>query len=381
MNDSILTMPQRQSRPLLPKLHIDLPLLTGLLLLCGFGLAVLYSAGGNDLGLVKRQLLHLGLAIAVMLGIAQIPPGRLKQAAPWVYLLGVGLLVAVLFVGDIGKGAQRWLQFGGFRFPPSEIVKVAVPLMAAWYMANRALPARIWHQMVAFVLILIPAALIIKQPDLGTAILVAAAGIFVLFFAGLGWRLILFTCIAGAVGIGVIVSYPDILDAFLHEYQKRRVLTLLNPQNDPLGAGYHIIQSTIAIGSGGLYGKGWLNGTQSHLDFLPEQHTDFIFAVIGEELGLAGITIMMMLYLFIILRGLYIAVMADTTFGRLLAGSLTMVFFIYLLVNTGMVTGILPVVGVPLPLISYGGTSLITILASFGILMSIHTHRLPARKQ
>lgn len=381
MNDSILTMPQRQSRPLLPKLHIDLPLLTGLLLLCGFGLAVLYSAGGNDLGLVKRQLLHLGLAIAVMLGIAQIPPGRLKQAAPWVYLLGVGLLVAVLFVGDIGKGAQRWLQFGGFRFQPSEIVKVAVPLMAAWYMANRALPARIWHQMVAFVLILIPAALIIKQPDLGTAILVAAAGIFVLFFAGLGWRLILFTCIAGAVGIGVIVSYPDILDAFLHEYQKRRVLTLLNPQNDPLGAGYHIIQSTIAIGSGGLYGKGWLNGTQSHLDFLPEQHTDFIFAVIGEELGLAGITIMMMLYLFIILRGLYIAVMADTTFGRLLAGSLTMVFFIYLLVNTGMVTGILPVVGVPLPLISYGGTSLITILASFGILMSIHTHRLPARKQ
>ncbi|MDX1344664.1 MAG: rod shape-determining protein RodA [Sedimenticolaceae bacterium] len=381
MNDSILTMPQRQSRPLLPKLHIDLPLLTGLLLLCGFGLAVLYSAGGNDLGLVKRQLLHLGLAIAVMLGIAQIPPGRLKQAAPWVYLLGVALLVAVLFVGDIGKGAQRWLQLGGFRFQPSEIVKVAVPLMAAWYMANRALPARIWHQMVAFVLILIPAALIIKQPDLGTAILVAAAGIFVLFFAGLGWRLILFTCIAGAVGIGVIVSYPDILDAFLHEYQKRRVLTLLNPQNDPLGAGYHIIQSTIAIGSGGLYGKGWLNGTQSHLDFLPEQHTDFIFAVIGEELGLAGITIMMMLYLFIILRGLYIAVMADTTFGRLLAGSLTMVFFIYLLVNTGMVTGILPVVGVPLPLISYGGTSLITILASFGILMSIHTHRLPARKQ
>lgn len=381
MNDSILTMPQRQSGPLLPKLHIDLPLLTGLLLLCGFGLAVLYSAGGNDLGLVKRQLLHLGLAIVVMVGIAQIPPVRLKQAAPWVYLLGVALLVAVLFVGDIGKGAQRWLQVGGFRFQPSEIVKVAVPLMAAWYMANRALPARIWHQIVAFVLILIPAALIIKQPDLGTAILVAAAGIFVLFFAGLGWRLILFTCIAGAVGIGVIVSYPDILDAFLHEYQKRRVLTLLNPQNDPLGAGYHIIQSTIAIGSGGLYGKGWLNGTQSHLDFLPEQHTDFIFAVIGEELGLAGITIMMMLYLFIILRGLYIAVMADTTFGRLLAGSLTMVFFIYLLVNTGMVTGILPVVGVPLPLISYGGTSLITILASFGILMSIHTHRLPARKQ
>lgn len=380
MNDSILTMPQRQPRALLPKLHIDLPLLTGLLLLCGFGLAVLYSAGGNDLGLVKRQLLHLGLAVVVMVGIAQIPPIRLKQAAPWVYLLGVALLVAVLFFGDIGKGAQRWLQFAGFRFQPSEIVKVAVPLMAAWYMANRELPARIWHQVTAFVLILIPAALIIKQPDLGTAILVAAAGIFVLFFAGLSWRLILFICLGGAIGIGIIITYPDILDSFLHEYQKRRVLTLLNPQNDPLGAGYHIIQSTIAIGSGGIYGKGWLNGTQSHLDFLPEQHTDFIFAVIGEELGLAGITIMMMLYLFIILRGLYIAVMADTTFGRLLAGSLTMVFFIYLLVNTGMVTGILPVVGVPLPLISYGGTSLITILASFGILMSIHTHRAPVRK-
>jgi rod shape determining protein RodA len=380
MNDSILTMPQRQPRTLLPKLHIDLPLLTGLLLLCGFGLAVLYSAGGNDFGLVKRQLLHLGLAVAVMLGIAQIPPRRLKQAAPWAYLLGVILLVAVLFVGDIGKGAQRWLQFGGFRFQPSEIIKVAVPLMAAWYMANRELPARIWHQVAAFVLILIPAALIIKQPDLGTAILVAAAGVFVLFFSGLSWRLILFTCLGGAIGIGIIITYPDILDSFLHEYQKRRVLTLLDPQNDPLGAGYHIIQSTIAIGSGGIYGKGWLNGTQSHLDFLPEQHTDFIFAVIGEELGLAGITIMMMLYLFIIMRGLYIAVMADTTFGRLLAGSLTMVFFIYLLVNTGMVTGILPVVGVPLPLISYGGTSLITILASFGILMSIHTHRAPVRK-
>ncbi|MGD9391588.1 MAG: FtsW/RodA/SpoVE family cell cycle protein, partial [Chromatiales bacterium] len=286
MNESILTMPQRQSKPLLPKLHIDLPLLTGLLLLCGFGLAVLYSAGGNDLGLVKRQLLHLGLAIVVMIGIAQIPPVRLKQASPWIYLLGLALLVAVLFIGDIGKGAQRWLQFGGFRFQPSEIVKVAVPMMAAWYMANRELPARIWHQATALVLILIPAALIIKQPDLGTAILVAAAGIFVLFFAGLSWRLILFTCIAGAVGIGIIVTYPDILDSFLHEYQKRRVLTLLNPQNDPLGAGYHIIQSTIAIGSGGIYGKGWLNGTQSHLDFLPEQHTDFIFAVIGEELGL-----------------------------------------------------------------------------------------------
>mgnify|MGYP001821459542 CR=1 FL=1 len=379
MNERILTMPQRQSRPLLPKLHIDLPLFTGLLLLCGFGLAVLYSAGGNDLGLVKRQLLHLGLAIVVMIGIAQIPPGRLKQASPWIYLLGIALLVAVLFIGDIGKGAQRWLQFGGFRFQPSEIVKVAVPMMAAWYMANRELPARIWHQATAFVLILIPAALIIKQPDLGTAILVAAAGIFVLFFSGLSWRLILFTCIAGVVGIGIIVTYPDILDSFLHEYQKRRVLTLLNPQNDPLGAGYHIIQSTIAIGSGGIYGKGWLNGTQSHLDFLPEQHTDFIFAVIGEELGLTGITIMMLLYLFIIMRGLYISVMADTSFGRLLAGSLTMVFFIYLLVNTGMVTGILPVVGVPLPLISYGGTSLITILASFGILMSIHTHRTPAR--
>jgi rod shape determining protein RodA len=379
MNERILTMPQRQSRPLLPKLHIDLPLFTGLLLLCGFGLAVLYSAGGNDLGLVKRQLLHLGLAIVVMIGIAQIPPGRLKQASPWIYLLGIALLVAVLFIGDIGKGAQRWLQFGGFRFQPSEIVKVAVPMMAAWYMANRELPARIWHQATAFVLILIPAALIIKQPDLGTAILVAAAGIFVLFFSGLSWRLILFTCIAGVVGIGIIVTYPDILDSFLHEYQKRRVLTLLNPQNDPLGAGYHIIQSTIAIGSGGIYGKGWLNGTQSHLDFLPEQHTDFIFAVIGEELGLTGITIMMLLYLFIIMRGLYISVMADTSFGRLLAGSLTMVFFIYLLVNTGMVTGILPVVGVPLPLISYGGTSLITILASFGILMSIHTHRSPAR--
>ncbi|MEJ2308134.1 MAG: rod shape-determining protein RodA [Gammaproteobacteria bacterium] len=380
MNDSILTMPQKAAKPLFPKLHIDLPLFTGLLLLCAFGLAVLYSAGGNDLGLLKRQLLHLGLAFGVMLAVAQIPPRRLQQASPWVYLIGVALLVAVLLFGDIGKGAQRWLEFGGFRFQPSEIIKIAVPMAAAWYLAGRDLPARAWHHLLAFILILIPAVLILKQPDLGTAILVVAAGIFVLFFAGLSWRLILFVSVAGAVGIGVIVFYPDVLDGFLHEYQKRRVLTLLNPQNDPLGAGYHIIQSTIAIGSGGIYGKGWLNGTQSHLDFLPEQHTDFIFAVIGEELGLVGITIMMMLYLFIIVRGLYIAIMADSSFGRLLAGSLTMVFFIYLLVNTGMVTGVLPVVGVPLPLISYGGTSLITILASFGILMSIHTHKKPLRR-
>ncbi|MEA3302146.1 MAG: rod shape-determining protein RodA [Pseudomonadota bacterium] len=379
MSNSILSMPKQVSTPLLQRLHIDLPLLTGILLLCAFGLAILYSASESDIDMVRRQSINIVIAVVIMFSLAQISPAKLKAISPWFYIAGLILLAAVLVMGDMGKGAQRWLIIGGFRFQPSEIVKLAVPMMCAGFLASRPQPVRAWHLLVAFILAMIPAALIVKQPDLGTAILVSAAGVFTLFFAGLSWRLIILVVIIAVAGISTVLVDPDILDVFLHPYQKRRVLTLIDPQNDPLGAGYHIIQSSIAIGSGGIFGKGWLNGTQCHLDFLPEQHTDFIFAVIAEEIGLAGIVIMMLLYVFIILRGLYIAAMSDSVYGRLLGGSLTLVFFIYLLVNTGMVTGILPVVGVPLPLVSYGGTSIITIMAGFGILMSIHTHRESSR--
>lgn len=364
--------PSQQKRS---PLHLDLPLLTGLLLLCLFGLAVLFSAGDSDIQLLQRQLLHLGIAFIVLVVVAQIPPRVFKTISPWLYLAMIGLLVAVLVMGDIGKGAQRWLNLGGvIRFQPSEIAKLAAPMMVAWFLASRTLPIKFSTTIFALVLALLPAALIVRQPDLGTALLVGMAGLFVLYFAGLNWGLIILVTLAVIAGIVAVVTNPDLLDLFLHEYQKKRVMTLLQPETDPLGAGYHIIQSKIAIGSGGIYGKGWLNGTQSHLEFLPEQHTDFIFAVISEELGLVGVITLLLLYLFIILRGLYIAALAQTPFRRLLAGALTMIFFIYLLVNTGMVSGILPVVGVPLPLVSYGGTSLVTIMAGFGIIMSIHSH-------
>ncbi len=281
--------------------------------------------------------------------------------------------------GDASKGAQRWLELDlglkTFRFQPSELMKTGIAMMAAWFLAERRLPPSTGVLLLTLLTVLAPAALIFLQPDLGTAILVASAGLFVVFLAGLSWRLIGALSGLGAVAIGVIAYFPHLLDYFLRPYQKQRVLTFINPENDPLGAGYHIIQSKIAIGSGGIYGKGWLNGTQSRLDFLPERHTDFIFAVLAEELGLVGGLVLLTLYLFVIFRGLYIATQAQDTYGRLLAGSLVLVFFLYLLVNTGMVTGLLPVVGVPLPMISYGGTSLVTLMAGFGILMSIHTHR------
>ncbi len=279
------------------------------------------------------------------------------------------MLVAVIIVGETGKGAQRWLNLGFFRFQPSELVKLAVPMMIAWLLAEKALPPRWSRLATAGVLILLPVLLIARQPDLGTSLLVASAGLFVLFLAGLSWRFM-----AGMV----LTAIPLALSLWewgMREYQRDRVLTFLNPERDPLGTGYHIIQSKIAIGSGGMYGKGWLNGTQSYLEFLPERTTDFIFAVLSEEFGFSGILILLAIYLFIILRGLYISARAQDTFGRLLGGAITMVFFVYLFVNTGMVSGMLPVVGVPLPLVSYGGTSLVTIMAGFGMLMSIHTHR------
>jgi len=313
-------------------------------------------------------LIRFGLAFFVMVIVAQINPHTLQRWAPWIYGLGILLLIGVLLFGDIGKGAQRWLNLGVFKFQPSEMVKLAVPLMIAWYLAKQPLPPKLKTIALTFILIALPVGLIAKQPDLGTSLLVGSAGIFALFLAGISWRFIITL-------FGLAASAAPVVWMNMHNYQKQRVLTFLDPEKDPLGSGYHIIQSKIAIGSGGLFGKGWFNGTQSQLDFLPERHTDFIFAVLSEEFGLVGVLLLLSLYLFVILRGLYIASQAQETFGRLLAGSLILVFFVYLFVNTGMVSGLLPVVGVPLPLVSYGGTSLVTLMAGFGILMSIHTHR------
>ncbi len=317
---------------------------------------------------IYRQLIRIGVGFAVMIGVAQIPPQKLARLAPWMYCIGVILLIAVLLVGDIGKGAQRWLDLGVFRFQPSEMMKLAVPMMVAAYLNDRPLPPDIFRIVISGLLIVIPVVLTARQPDLGTALLMASAGVFVLFMAGTSWRFISIS------GLFALCATP-LLWFNMHDYQKRRVLTMLDPEKDPLGSGYHIIQSKIAVGSGGLYGKGWLNGTQSHLEFLPERSTDFIFAVFSEEFGLLGVLLLMLLYSFILLRGLYISTEAQGTFGRLLAAGLILTFFIYIFVNMGMVIGQLPVVGVPLPLISYGGTSLVTLMAGFGILMSVHTHR------
>ena len=351
------------------RLHIDSVLLTLILAVAIFGFFVLYSAGNQSTGLITRQAIRLGIALGVMFVVAQIPPKFIRIWSPFLFIVGLGMLVAVVYVGDVGKGAKRWLDLGFMRFQPSELMKLAVPMMIAWYLHFRALPAKFSVNVVAVTLIAIPTALISIQPDLGTALLIAASGIFIVLLAGLSLRLILFsTCIG-------LIAAPIYWFTLMKEYQKTRVLTLLNPENDPLGSGYHIIQSKIAIGSGGIFGKGWLNGTQGQLEFLPERTTDFIFAVLGEEFGLMGLLILLFVYALIIIRGLVIASQANDTYERLLAGSISLTFFVYVFVNTGMVTGLLPVVGVPLPLISYGGTSMVTLMAGFGILMSIQTHK------
>lgn len=350
------------------RLHIDFPLLLGIFVLCLIGLVVIYSASGEDIELVRRQAGKLVIGFIVMILVAQLPPTVIDRWSLWLYLLGIVLLVLVFFFGDVGKGAQRWLDLKVFRFQPSELVKLFVPMMIASYLADKSLPPKFLWTIVACVLIAVPVLLIARQPDLGTALLVATAGFSVLFIAGISWRLLM------SMGILAAACAP-ILWYFMHDYQKRRVLTLLNPEQDPLGSGYHIIQSKIAIGSGGFYGKGWLNGTQSHLEFLPERSTDFIFAVYCEEFGMLGVLLLLCVYLFIISRGLYIAINAQSTYGRLLASGLILTFFVYIFVNMGMVTGQLPVVGVPLPLISHGGTSMVTLMVGFGILMAIHTHR------
>jgi len=359
---------QWQLSQLLQRLHVDAPLLLGLLLLLGIGLMMLYSAGGQDMGLIVRQLIRIGMALTAMLIVAQINPDRMRDSAYWLYGFGLVLLMAVLLFGHEGKGAQRWLDLGFFRFQPSEIIKLAVPILVAAFLAERPLPPSAWRLIFGLVLIGLPAFLIAKQPDLGTAILIASSGLIVLFLSGIRWRIILSF-------LGTCAAAAPVLWYFMHDYQRRRVLTFLNPETDPLGAGYHIIQSKIAIGSGGTFGQGWLQGTQSHLEFLPERSTDFIFAVIAEEFGLVGVALLLCLFLLIAGRGLFIAGQAQSSFARLLAGSISITFLVYVFVNVGMVTGLLPVVGVPLPLISYGGTSMVTLLAGFGILMSIQTHR------
>ncbi len=356
-------------RRLLQQFHIDLPLLIALLALAGTGLFVLYSAGDQNMELVTRQGIRLLIAFVVMVAVAQLSPDSIEHWSPWLFGLGLIMLVAVLAVGDVGKGAQRWLDLGLFRFQPSEIMKIAVPMMIAWYLAEAALPPARLRLLFAIIILIVPTLLVAKQPDLGTALLIASSGIFVLLLAGMRWRFVF------GVLILLTASAPVVWNYLLHDYQRQRVLTFLTPENDPLGAGYHIIQSTIAIGSGGSYGKGWLNGTQAHLDFLPERSTDFVFAVFSEEFGFLGTLLLLGLYSFIIGRGLYIAAQAQDTYSRLLAGSITLTFFVYVFVNIGMVSGLLPVVGVPLPLVSYGGTSIVTLLAAFGILMSIQTHR------
>ncbi len=352
---------------LLRKLRVDGPLLGGILMICALGLVVLYSAVGESTRLLMNQAVRLGVALVAMFIMAQMHPDFLRRWTPWGFLAGLVLLVLVLTTGEVGQGARRWLDLG-IRFQPSEIMKLAVPMMCAWYLHDRQIPPRASHLLVLAVIIVVPTVLIARQPDLGTSLLIAASGIIVIVLAGLSIRLMLGLAVLSVPGAFVLWN-------FMQEYQKQRVLTLLDPDSDPLGAGYNIIQSKIAIGSGGLFGKGWTNGSQAQLEYLPERDTDFIFAVMGEELGLLGVLALLSLYVFVIGRGLYIAMQAHDTYSRLLAGSISLTFFVYVFVNTAMVTGLVPVVGIPLPLVSFGGTSMVTLLAGFGILMAIHSHR------
>lgn len=349
-------------------LHIDLVLILGLLCLVLFGFVVLYSASNQSAALVQRQAINILIAMGVMLIFAQIPSHHYERWVPTLYIAGVILLLAVMIIGHTGKGAQRWLGVGPLKFQPSEIMKIAIPMTLSLVLAKAKLPPSPKMLAICSLLLAVPVVLTAKQPDLGTAIVLTLTGCFVLFLTGLSWRFILITLL-------IAVILMPVLWYGMHDYQRLRILTFLNPERDPLGAGYHIIQSKIAIGSGGLFGKGWLHGPQSQLDFLPEHTTDFIFAVCAEELGFVGILVLLSIYLVIITRGFYITLHAQDTFSRLLAGSITLMFFLSIFINIGMVIGILPVVGVPLPLVSYGGTSVVTIFISFGILMSIQTHR------
>jgi len=349
-------------------LKVDGPLVTGLGLIAIYGLIVLYSASGQSMPTVIRTVVRLILGIGAMLLLARVNPNFLRRSAPWLFAIGVFMLLVVEGIGYIGKGAQRWLDLGIVKFQPSELMKLAVPMICAWYLHERPLPPKLIHLVVLAGIILFPVALVALQPDLGTAALIAIGGVLVVIMAGLPVRVMVIFLVLGALGAWLGWN-------FMHDYQRKRVLTFIDPQTDPLGAGYHIIQSQIAIGSGGVFGKGWMNGSQAQLEFLPERSTDFIFAVIGEEFGLLGLAVLLMLYMFVVGRSIYLAMQTQDTFARLLAGSLALTFFVYVFINAGMVTGLLPVVGVPLPLVSYGGTSVVTLLAGFGILMALYSHR------
>lgn len=356
--------------PLWQRVHIDPWLMLLILCLATVAGFVLYSASSMSMPLLYRQGAAYAVGIAAMLVIAQFEPRFMQRWVPVAYIVGLGLLLAVLLVGTEAKGAQRWLSIPGvMRFQPSEVMKLIMPMSVAWYLGRRELPPNFKYVCVSLLIIVLPVVLILKQPDLGTSLLIASSGIFVLLLAGLRWRYII------SAGLLLVPAATAMWFFVLHGYQKQRILTFLNPESDPLGSGWNIIQSKAAIGSGGVFGKGWLQGTQSHLDFLPEGHTDFIIAVLAEEFGLVGVCLLLVVYLLIIARGLYITLQAQDSFSKLLAGSVTLTFFVYVFVNIGMVSGLLPVVGVPLPLISYGGTSLVTLLSGFGILMSVHTHR------
>ncbi len=348
---------------------LDIWLLIGLFAITGYGLLVLYSASGGSERMFTNRVIQVCLGLGVMFVMAMFPPRFYEKVSPYLYIVCIILLVLVDVAGEISKGAQRWLNLGFIRFQPSEIAKLSVPLMVATYLGKRSLPPDFRDTAIALAMIIVPTLLVAAQPDLGTSILVCAAGLFVLFLAGLSWKLI-------GAGVVFLAGFIPIMWFFLmHDYQKTRVMTLIDPEKDPLGAGYHIIQSKIAIGSGGIEGKGWMEGTQSQLEFLPEPHTDFIFAVLSEEHGMIGILILLAIYLFIIARGLIIGAKSGTAFGRILSGGTSLLFFVYVFVNIGMVSGILPVVGVPLPLFSYGGTSYVTLMAAFGLMMSSYVHR------
>ncbi len=357
----------RQSQTLAERLHLDGWLMLLVFTLCAIGLLVLHSASGQSPDMLARQGIRLGVGLMVMFTLAQLPPAALTRWVPLLYVVGLALLVAVMFFGT-GRSAARWLDLGVVRFQPSEMMKLVVPITTAWYLSESPLPPSLGRLLTSLVIIALPVVLVARQPDLGTALLIGAAGGFVLFLAGVRWRYLLFALLAG------IITAP-LLWANMHDYQRQRVLTLISPESDPLGSGYHIIQSQIAVGSGGLLGKGWMNGTQSRLEFVPERSTDFIFSVFCEEFGFVGVCLLLFLYALIILRGFFIAANAQSVFGRLVAGGLTFILFTYVYVNMSMVIGALPVVGIPLPLVSYGGTSLVTLLGGFGILMSVHTHR------
>ena len=350
-------------------IHLDIPMLLLLLIISAYGLLILYSAVGQQVEPVISQGVKILVGLVSMVVIAQISPIVYMRLAPWIFLIGLIALVFVYFFGVEVKGSRRWLRIPGIvTFQPSEIMKLMLPLILAWYFQDRHLPPKARHVFWSLMLIVIPVMLIAFQPDLGTSLIIAASGLFVLFLAGVSWRLVF-----SAIGLGVLTAPASWF--VLRDYQQQRILTLLDPERDPLGAGWNIIQSKTAIGSGGLFGKGLFEGTQSNLDFLPESQTDFIVAVLGEEFGFAGIVTLLILYLLLIGRGVMLSVQAQDTFGRLLSGSITFTFFVYVFVNMGMVSGILPVVGVPLPFVSYGGTSILTLFLGFGILMSVHTHR------